>query len=51
MSKFEYSILNVGAVRTKGMITHEGLLNKQGNKGWELAGIDGDLYIFKKKID
>lgn len=51
MAKFEYSLLNVVAVRSKGMITFEGLLNKRVKDGWELVGIDGDLYIFKRKIE
>ncbi|MFQ5815720.1 MAG: hypothetical protein ACE5G7_04410 [Candidatus Hydrothermarchaeaceae archaeon] len=51
MAKFEYSLLNVEAIRSKGMITFEGLLNKRGKDGWELVGIDGDLYIFKRKIE
>ncbi|MEE9594829.1 MAG: hypothetical protein V3V92_05455 [Candidatus Hydrothermarchaeales archaeon] len=51
MVKFEYSLINVEAMRSKGMIAQEGLLNKQGRDGWELAGIDGHLYIFKRKIE
>jgi len=43
-------LVNVEAVRSKGMIAHEGLLNKRGKDGWELVGIDGHLYIFKRQI-
>jgi hypothetical protein len=51
MPKFEYSLINVEGVKSKGMLAHEGLLNKQGRKGWELVGIDGNLYIFKRKVE
>ncbi len=48
---FEYSIVDMSAAKEKGMIAQEGLLNKQGREGWELAGIDGSLYIFKKRTE
>ncbi len=51
MAKYEYSLLHMGPIKTKGMIAQQGLLNKFGKDGWELVGIDGDIYIFKKKIE
>ncbi|MEE8167400.1 MAG: hypothetical protein V3T58_00835 [Candidatus Hydrothermarchaeales archaeon] len=49
--EYEYSIINMVAMKEKGMIAQEGLLNKAGKEGWELAGIDGELYIFKRKLE
>ncbi|MEE9474303.1 MAG: hypothetical protein V3V36_01380 [Candidatus Hydrothermarchaeaceae archaeon] len=48
--KFEYSIMNMSHPKERGMIAQEGALNKMGREGWELVGIDGEWYIFKRAI-
>jgi hypothetical protein len=49
MTRFEYTLLNMSHIKGKGMIALERALNKLGREGWELVGLDGDLYIFKKE--
>ncbi|NOZ77093.1 MAG: DUF4177 domain-containing protein [Euryarchaeota archaeon] len=51
MAKYEYTLLNMTHIRGKGMIAQESVLNKLGKDGWELAGIDGEMYIFKRKME
>jgi len=48
--KFEYSLMNMSHPKERGMIAHESALNKMGREGWELVGIDGEWYIFKRAI-
>jgi hypothetical protein len=50
MAKFEYTLLNMSHIKGKGMIAQESALNKLGKDGWELVGVDGELYIFKREI-
>ena len=51
MKRFEYTLLNMSHIKGKGMISQESALNKLGKDGWELVGIDGDFYIFKKEVE
>jgi hypothetical protein len=46
--EFEYSIMNMSHVKERGIIAQESALNKMGREGWELVGIDGEWYIFKR---
>ncbi len=48
--KFEYSLLNMSHPKERGIIAQESTLNKMGRTGWELVGIDGEWYIFKRAI-
>ncbi len=48
--KFEYSLLNMSHPKERGTIAQESALNKMGRAGWELVGIDGEWYIFKRAI-
>ena len=48
--KFEYSVVNMSHVKGRGIIAQESTLNKLGRDGWELVGIDGEWYIFKRVI-
>ena len=48
--KFEYSLMNMTHPKERGIIAQESALNKMGRVGWELVGIDGELYIFKRAI-
>ncbi len=50
MDTFEYEVINVKHAREKGMLSLQNLLNKMGKRGWELVGIDGDHYIFKRRL-
>ncbi len=48
--KFEYSLMNMSHPKERGIIAQESALNKMGREGWELVGIDGESYIFKRSI-
>lgn len=51
MTGFQYTLLSMSHIRAKGMIAQESALNKLGKNGWELVGIDGEWYIFKKELE
>ena len=48
--KFEYSLMNMTHPKDRGIIAQESALNKLGRDGWEIVGIDGECYIFKRAI-
>ncbi len=48
--KFEYSLINISHSKERGIIAQESALNKMGRNGWELVGIDGEWYVFKRPI-
>ncbi|WP_457555282.1 hypothetical protein [Candidatus Pyrohabitans sp.] len=50
MDTFEYEVVNAAPARRKGMLSLQNLLNKMGKRGWELTAIDGDHYIFKRRL-
>lgn len=53
MKEFEYKVEDIQIQLGTGISFHEAMaerLNSLGKKGWELAGIQGTVFYFKREI-
>lgn len=53
MKEFEYKVAEIQIQLNTGMSFHEAMaekLNCLGKNGWELAGVQGTVFYFKREI-